>query len=201
MKWSKEYGLPLNARKCKTLLIPRVDDCQFLPLPGVEHVPKLSILGVTFNSRCTWSDHIEGVARTASRKLFSLRLLKPHVNSTSLRTIYFGIMRSVMEYAAPLFLSLSEKDSQRMQTLQNRFHRLLCGKHCRNQCLPSLAERRNKLSTDLYKKALSQDHYVLKNILCCPSLRGRLVLPTVRTTRRLNSFPIKGAILLNGIPL
>lgn len=201
VKWSSEYGLPLNTKKCKTLLIPRAGDCRIVQLPGVEHVTKLNILGVTFNSKCTWSDHIEGVARTASRKLFPLRLLKAHVDPMSLRIVYFGIMRSVMEYAAPLLLSLTEKDSQRLQFLQNRFHRLLCGKNCKKQCLPLLAERRNKLSTDLYKRALSQDQHLLKKTLCCVSAhgRGRFVLPTVRTTRRLNSFAIKAAMLLNGI--
>lgn len=197
VNWSREIGLPLNTKKCKTMLIPRARDCQIVSLPEVQNVQTLTILGVTFNSRCSWSDHVERVARNASRKLFPLRLLKPHLDQKSLKLVYFGIMRSVMEYAAPLFLSLTDKDSRKLQVLQNRFHRILCGKDCKQMCLPPLADRRRKISLDLYEKAISQDGHLLKKILCSFSSSGRHILPHVRTTRRLNSFAIKAAMLLN----
>ena len=160
------------------MFIPRSRDCQVvIQVVEMENVKTLSILGVTFNSLCSWSEHCTKVARSASRRLFPLRLLKPLLDRTSLKVIYFGIMRSVMEYAAPLFISLSEKDSKVLQVLQNRFHRILCGKECREECLPPLAARREKLSIKLHKAALSQDNHILKKILCPVSIRGRLILP------------------------
>jgi hypothetical protein len=197
VNWSNEVGLLLNAKKCKTMLVPRTRDCKVVYLPEVANVKTLPILGVTFNSLCSWSEHMTKVARSASRRLFPLRLLKPLLDPPSLKVIYFGIMRSVMEYAAPLFVNLPKKDSKMLQALQNRFHRILCGKECREECLPLLAARRENLSIRLYQKAMCQDNHILKKILCPVSSRGRLILPSVRTSRRLKSFAIQGAILLN----
>ncbi|MEL7307471.1 MAG: reverse transcriptase family protein, partial [Pseudomonadota bacterium] len=195
--WSREVGLPLNLKKCHTMLFPRTRDCQLVCLPGVQHVDKLTVLGVTFDSHCSWSAHIDNVSRKASRRLFPLRLLKPHLNPLSLKMVYFSIMRSVMEYAAPLFIGLCEKDSKRLQILQNRFHRILCGKECREECLPSLADRRKNLTLSLFRKALSEDGHLLRKILHPLSSHGRVILPTIRTTRRLKTFTIQSAMLFN----
>ena len=196
-KWSLRVGLPLNLKKCQTMLFPRTHECQLVSLPGVESVKELTVLGVTLNSRCNWSAHADNVGRKASRRLFPLGLLKPLLDVEALKTVYYGIMRSIMEYAAPLFVGLSEKDSKKFQMLQNRFHRILCGKDCRNHCLSLLADRRKYLTLKLFDEVSRRNGHILKKHLFPTSTRGRVILPSIRTTRRLKSFAIQAAMFAN----
>ena len=164
--------------------------------PKCRIAEKLTILGVTFDAKCSWKTHIDIISKKAARRLFPLRLLKPYLDHAQLKTVYFGLMRSVLEYAAPLFVGLSKKEETRLQILQNRFHRLLCGKQCKDECLPALDDRRKQQAVILYCSILNKNH-ILHNLACNVSKRGRLILPSALTTRRLNSFAMKTAILYN----
>ena len=195
--WSNRYHLPLNFGKCKTLLIRSSKECKLTHLPNVEVVESLKVLGVIFNQRLSWSHHVDAITKSASKRLFPLRLLRPNVNDLCLKITYYGLMRSVMEYAAPLFVGLSKTDSKKLESLQKRFHKLLCGPNCVKQCLTSLAERRNMMATKLYRVAENDEHHVLFSILCHKSSSGRFIIPPVKTSRRLSSFSLKIALLLN----
>ena len=195
--WSHRYKLPLNVEKCRTMLISSSKECHITHLPNVEAVERLRILGVTFDQRVSWSSHVESVAKSASKRLFLLRLLKPHVSDANLKVIYFGLMRSIMEYAAPLLVGLSKTDAKKLEALQKRFHKLLCGPDCANQCLPSLAQRRNMMAAKLYRVASSDNHHLLNPILCRISPSGRYIIPAVTTTRRLSSFVLNVALHIN----
>jgi hypothetical protein len=198
VSWSIEVGLQLNVGKCKTLVIPRSTKCSSIHIPGIQTVKQITLLGVVFNDKWTWKEHIDKVVKVSSRRLFPLRVLKPYLNRYELRIAYFGVMRSIMEYAAPLFVGLSKTDADRLEKLQRRFHRLLCGKECKDDCLPTITERRQKLACKLYRSAASKDH-ILHPIVCRVAKSGRYILPHLHTSRRLNTFAIKTALLLNEI--
>lgn len=195
-QWSSSFELPLNKEKCKCLCIPRSSAFKCIALEDVTIVEKMTLLGVTFNAKCTWSDHVQSMVKRASRRLFPLRMLKPYLDMTQMKIAYFGLIRSVLEYASPLFVGITKKDAKKLQSVQNRFHRLLCGYQCKNECLQSLDERRMKQSISLYSILLGKDH-LLHKLCCTKSKYGRLLLPSVTTTRRLNSFAIKAAVLYN----
>lgn len=198
--WASTFGLPLNKKKCKCLPIPRSKTFSCVSLSDVEFVEKITILGVTLNEKCTWTHHFDSIVKKASRRLFPLRLLKPHLNSAQLKTVYFALTRSVLEYAAPLFVGLSVKDATRLQAVQNRFHRLLCGKECSGECLPSLDKRRIQQATILYSRLLNDQH-ILHDLACKISSHNRFLLPNVLTTRRLNCFTIKAAMYCNKLKI
>ncbi len=56
--WASRFGLPLNKKKCKCLVIPRSKSFSPVPLFEVEFVEKITILGVTLTEKCTWTQHI-----------------------------------------------------------------------------------------------------------------------------------------------
>ena len=116
-----------------------------------------------------------------------MRILKPCLSRHQLRDVYFGYVRSVVEYCAPLFTNLSATDNCRLERLQRRFHRLLCGKDCVNDCFPSLEERRRKLSIKFLQTVMQPNH-VLNALLPPMSSTGRFLLPSRRTFRRGRSF-------------
>ena len=194
--WSVRFDLPLNEKKCKSLGIPRSRSFKFVTLPNVTQVQELMLLGVTFNERCTWTNHIESVTKKASRRLFPLRLLRPLLDDEELKVVYYGLMRSILEYASPLFIGLSETDAQNLAGVQKRFHRLLCGKQCKKECLQPLEIRRKNHAVSLYCSLLKEDH-ILHRLARQQSTHGRLLLPSISTSRRLNCFPVKTAILYN----
>jgi len=196
ISWTIDVGLQLNMGKCKTLVIPRSTKCSSILIPGIQTVKQITLLGVVFNDKLTWKEHIDKVVKISSRRLFPLRVLKPYLDRHELRNAYYGVMRSIMEYAAPLFVGLSKTDADRLEKLQRRFHRLLCGKECKEACLTTITERRRNLACKLYRSAASKDH-ILHPIVCRMAKSGRYILPHLHTSRRLNTFAIKTAILLN----
>ena len=69
---------------------------------------------------------------------------------------------------------------------------------CPNCNMLDIEDRRKKLSLKLFKTALFSDNHVLHDILPPFSCRSnRLVLPFVRTSRRINSFVCNCAMMYN----
>jgi hypothetical protein len=187
LRWSDSMGLSINAMKCKSLLIPKGKTCESVHVPGVHACNKLKVLGVWFNEKGTWSTHASEITKIASRRLFALRTISPHLSPERLRVVYFSLVRSILEYCAPLFVKMSANDSARLERVQRRFHRIMHGNDCRKNCLPSLQERRVALSLKLLAKILTDDHILHKH-LPTRSNSGRFILPYRATSRRSNSF-------------
>ena len=142
VEWSSKAGLLLNKNKCKSLTIKKKGGCIVPIVPSVLIVKKLKILGVTFNSEWTWKDHFDNITSVVSRRLYVIRVLKVSLSRKHLIDTYTSFVRSVLEYCAPLFLSMSARDSCRLERLQKRFHRTICGLDCECDSFPLLHERR-----------------------------------------------------------
>ena len=73
--WCKENCMSINANKSKCMTVPSSNHS--LPaVPELQNVTNLKILGVVFNDRMTWHDHISYVSGKISRRLYVLRILK-----------------------------------------------------------------------------------------------------------------------------
>lgn len=187
LQWSKSLDLKVNPQKCKSIIIRKTMNCDDIYLPGVEKVEKVTILGVTFNTHGNWTTHIDNVVRMASRRFYALRLLRPSLSNNELVVVYNAFLRSILEYCAPLFLGMSSVNANRLNLLQKRFHRLLCGRLSHHCCLEGLEDRRRNLSLRLLQKMRDESH-ILHCELPKISSTGRYILPTRRTTRRCRSF-------------
>ena len=189
LDWSSQMQLTINAGKCKSLIIRKSKNCETFELPGVTLVNSIRILGVTFDSRGGWSFHFDTVTKSASQRFYVLRLLRPCLPNSELMIVYNGILRSILEYCAPLFLGLKAADSDRLEKIQRRFHRMLCGRGvCRPSCLMPLSERRKRLSMNFLDKIRKDPNNILHNELPDISSTGRFILPSRRTDRRSRSF-------------
>ena len=187
MEWSMNIGLPINTAKSKCLTIKKSSNCPQPDIPQVPVVESLRVLGVIFNSKWNLNDHINKTVSTASKRLYALRVLKPSLSTTQMILVYNSLVRSYLEYCAPLLLGLSETNKLKLEKLQKRFHRIICGKHCEQPCLTQLDERRRLLSLKFLQKVMSTDH-VLYPLLPHRLISGRFRLPSRRTTRRSRSF-------------
>ena len=185
--WSKDIGLPINLNKSKCLTIKKSDSCPTPDIPNVQTVEVLRILGVFFNSKWNFDNHVAEIVSTSSRRLYAMRILRPFLSKNQLILLYNAFVRSYIEYCAPLFLHLSVRNSKRLGCLQNRFHRLICGKQCSEDCLTNLEDRRSMLSLKLLKSIMNRDH-ILHSLLPPTLPSGRFCLPFRRTEKRCNSF-------------
>lgn len=189
-KWSKNIGLPLNDDKCRVLCISRKTNFVPVEIFSIPFVNELKILGVTFDDKCDWNAHINSVIKCASRRLFFVRLLKSHVNEKEICIVFNSVVRSVLEYCAPLFIGLSKGNVNKLEKILSRFHRLLCGdnyKTCKSHQFESLDDRRKKAALKLFQKTLLKSH-ILHHISPVISPTGRVLLPLTKTKFRLSSF-------------
>ena len=160
----------------------------FVPveLHSVPFVNELKILGVIFDSKGDWNAHVNSVIKCASQRLFFIRLLKSQVNQEEICIAFNSLVRSILEYCAPLFIGLSKCDAYKLEKNLSCFHRLLCGddyKSCNSHNFESLDERRKQAALKLFNKSLSKSH-ILHHI----SPSGRILSPLTKTNFRLNSF-------------
>ena len=75
--WSGINCMSCNLPKCKSLSFAKKSQRpQFSPVCGIAEFPKLKILGMTFQSNCTFSHHLSEKLKEANKCLFVLRLRK-----------------------------------------------------------------------------------------------------------------------------
>jgi len=196
ISWSSQMDLRINDSKCKSLTIKKSRDCDDIDLNGVVPVDVLSILGVAFDTSCGWTAHFQNVVRNASRRFYALRVLRSALTKEQLILVYNSMLRSVLEYCNPLFLGISITNSNRLDRIQRRFHRLLCGPCCKDECLESLEDRRRTMALRFLEKMKDKQH-ILHHLLPPISNTGRFLLPSRRTNRRSKAFILMASKLSN----
>ena len=106
-----------------------------VPQPPILHddtpltvVDKQKYLGVTFDSRLTWSSHISKICGSMS---YYLMLINSHVKylpSTIVKMLIESLVFSQYTYALPVWGPAISKDSMSwLQRMQNRAVRMTCG--------------------------------------------------------------------------
>ena len=129
----QEYRVKLNIDKCKELRISFASiSCEFPPVAiGGEHIKVVSdakLLGLTISSDLTWNAHITEVIKKAAKRLyFLIQLKRARVSQNDLCLFYVTCVRSVIDYAAPVFhYSLPAYLMQELERIQKRAMRIIC---------------------------------------------------------------------------
>ena len=79
-------------------------------LEGIEVTDCIKLLGVTLDPLMTFEGHILNSIRRASQRLYILKVMKSaRLTSEEILTIYISMVRSILEYAGPLFLGINKK--------------------------------------------------------------------------------------------
>ena len=124
--WASCNLMKLNPKKCKELrvcFLRETPDLSPLLIDGraLEVVRSHKVLGLVIQNDLKWNDHIESVVSKASKRLYIIRtLLRGGVPAEDLLTIYFALIRSVLEYCCvvwhhsiPLYLANEVERVQR----------------------------------------------------------------------------------------
>ncbi len=96
----------------------------------LEVVPTFKYLGVLFSSNLSWSDHIQGACSKAQKLLGLLyRQDYQYSDSRSRLQLYISLVRSHLDYAAPVWDPHLQKDINSLESVQN-FVLKMCSKQC-----------------------------------------------------------------------
>ena len=179
-------GLSLNERKTKRIIFSKRN------LPAVPIIPcdhSLKILGVIFTCDLRWNNHIDAIVKLCSSRLHLLRVLKSIVNKQELIVVYKSLIVSVLTYAAPVFVGLSSELSKRVEKVQRRAHRIICGSRCLCSMFPPIHEILFQQAVQLLRTAEESQFHPLHRLVPqrLPNTR-RFRQPSANTDRRLKSF-------------
>ena len=112
-EWCNHWCMMLNPNKTKDLV---VSGCRSLPrgdldLSGVSirASPNLDILGVKFDCKLTYKDHVRGFASRVSQRIVILRLVKHiFVDTSVLLRCNFAFVLPIHDYCFPVWGSAAE---------------------------------------------------------------------------------------------
>ena len=200
--WCDDHGMSVNVHKSKCMSVSFGKNT-LSTVPNLQNVMSLKILGVFFNRKLTWSDHLVYISGKLSRRLYVLRILKPLLSHDQLVSVFYAIIRSLYEYACPVFLNPGVAFDTKIMSLCKRAFHIIHGRdcsHCDNCDLMNVQSRRQLLSLRLFTAAVENREHSLHSIVPQRFNRpsgNRLRLPHVRCHRRLKAFVISCALLYN----
>ena len=185
--WCTNNKMKLNLAKSKCLIITRRDIGE-LKL-SVERVTSVKLLGLHINQRLNWNTHVDYLRRTCGRRLHLLRRLRSLVPYNDLFRIYEAIIRSLLEYACPLFIGVNKKQTKILQLIQKRALRIISAGKDNSYKADSLHDRRTELSHRLWQAIESEEDHILRPLLPAKFSRsGHYVLPSYRTNTYGDTF-------------
>ena len=92
-----------------------------------KRVDNYKLLGVYISSDLSWNVHVDFIVKKATKRLCSLRVLrKAGVQQADLVRIYCSLIRSVLEYGAPVWSALPGYLSNIIESVQRRALRIIC---------------------------------------------------------------------------
>jgi len=177
VNWAQKWRIALNASKtiCKVFTLRRIPILPPLrilntPIPWADKSTSIKYLGLYFDTKLTWKDHISKVEKSTKRKIGKLYPLinkKSHPKTDTAISIYKSIVRPSMTYAFTIWGGASNSTLKKLQTIQNKFLRLaikapwyITNEQIHNELnMPLLTEFLSKLSNSF-----------LSNLNQCPSI-------------------------------
>ena len=129
--WLKANKISLNASKTEFLLFrhpnkPINYDLK-LRLDGKRLYPSkyVKYLGILIDSHLNWKYHIKALVPKLARANGMLAKIRHYVNSDSLRSIYFAIFASIMNYGAQIWGQNLNENVKRVIKLQDKSIRII----------------------------------------------------------------------------
>lgn len=191
--WCDQNNLALNATKCEILSISRKANENIISFiykidnTALLRTELLKDLGVIFDSKFSFQYHITSIVKRAYKMIgFITRSLYGFNNINTYYRLYFCYVRSILEYAAPIWNPYYDIYTNEIEKVQRKFTRLIAYKFniprgsyiSRMKCmnLISLKNRRIILDEILLFKIMNNN--------ALESLKNKITLHTTRIFTR-----------------
>jgi hypothetical protein len=125
-KWTQRVGLTLNLNKCHFMSfsrkrIPLIHQYSLNGSP-LKRVFDVKDLGFYFTPTLSFDDHINTTIGRSLKVLGFIKRNTRHFTSfPCLRSLYFSLVRSILEYGIVVWQPYLAKDQLRIERVQNRF--------------------------------------------------------------------------------
>jgi len=192
VQWINYNGLKENEKKRSRLMIfTKTSTSSLLSSPVTN---TLKILGVTWEKSLNWNIHINEMLRKAASRMYAVRLLLPLLGKDKTLLVYDSIVSSILSYAAPLLIGMNASTLYKVERLQKRHHKLICGEGCQCTVFQSILK---SSAVKLFLQAASNTNHPLHDRIPPRLSTGRFRQPLAKTTRRLRSFVPFTSTLVN----
>ena len=129
-EWCEANNLRLNIAKCCYVNYTRKQNIfeSIYSINGtfISQQTSMRDLGVVFDQRYTFVEHVHTVAASACRTLgFIMRTCRSFDNVRAMKTLYFAFVVSRLEYASIIWYPIYQTHSQRIERIQRRFLKFL----------------------------------------------------------------------------
>lgn len=184
--WCHDHGMKINVSKTKQMLCKKHSPVN---LHVTSNLCKtLKILGVIYDENLSWNAQIQCMTKKANQKCFLLRNLKSLLTKDELVQIYHAFILSNLEFCSGLLVGVTKQESEQLEKVRRRCHRIICGPNCNCDSFTPLFIRRYHHALKIFKSMFKSDHIL--HDLKPPTLRhsSKLVVPHIRTSRRHSSF-------------
>ena len=150
--WAQRWQISLAPNKTQMMLISRRKAPQPSAMPPVlldckrlSLQDSISILGIEFDSRLSFTNHAKQVAKTAGWKLGCIRRVSHLLDGRAIAALYKAQVRSVMEYSPLTWSSCPVSYLGHLDSVQNRATKLIQRKTQDPRCydLQPLQQRRD----------------------------------------------------------
>lgn len=132
--WCKNNNVKPNSSKCHTMSISFLKrdtplSLNTLDAVNLDCVTSMKLLGVTVQSNLRWDIHIKDIVSKASRRLYTLCILKKsNVPISDMIVIYTCYIRPIIEYACQVWhSSITEQQANSIESIQKRAIRIILG--------------------------------------------------------------------------
>jgi len=174
--WCDQWCMKLNPNKTKSLVISRsrtvMPPHSQLWLNGVpiNECSSLEILGVKFDAKLTFEEHIRSVVKTTTRKIGLMRVARRVYNDVVvLRRCFFSFILPSLEYCSAVWRSSASSHLALLdRVVRNASH--LCGV----DELVSLPHRRDVAGLCMFYKIYHNHRHPLNSAVCVPPRRSRV---------------------------
>ncbi len=123
-QWKKTQSVFFTSKRIDERLIIRMYGKE------IETVGTITFLGVHFDSRLTWAEHIRRVEEKSKKVINVMRCLTGRewgASCQSLKIIYVALIRSAMDYGSIVYTSAARSHLKKLDVIQTQALRVCSG--------------------------------------------------------------------------
>lgn len=132
--WCDKNGFKISMEKTVAVLFTHRRDTvnKTLRIYGdyIKIENKAKFLGIIFDSKLTWSDHVNYIMDKCNKRLNLLRAVSGNKWGASKKTLlilYRSLIRSILDYGDIALDSMSDHNKRKLDSIQARALRVVCG--------------------------------------------------------------------------
>ena len=159
-EWGFDWGCRFSVEKTQTVIFTSKRKLEGVKLKmygkELERVGSFKYLGVLFDAKLTWADHIKRIEDKCKKVINVMRCLTGRewgASCASLKTIYVAMIRSVFDYGSIVYGSAAVSLLKRLDVIQAKALRV-CSGAFRSTPVCALQIELNEMPLELRRKQL-----------------------------------------------